>query len=265
MPESTVAINELVVPKSMPTMSLIAASLKFTVQRSKKFATLLPPLAHEGKPAVRSPSPPHTCGGEGRGEEVFHPLNRAFVSQPWCGPVARHRAKRFIMKCIVTAGPAYEELDGVRRLTNFSTGALGTGLADYLSGLGHEVELLIGYYSTCDPAVKAQRQQTFTTTADLRRRLAALASPDVGAVFHAAAVSDFTFGRIWERTPTGELREIKAAKIPTRAEGLLAELQPTPKIIRELRGWFPKAFLIGWKYELEPAGEGGAVARGADQ
>ena len=169
------------------------------------------------------------------------------------------------MKCIVTAGPAYEELDEVRRLTNFSTGALGTGLADYLSGLGHEVELLIGYYSTCDPAVKAQRQQTFTTTADLRRRLAALASPDVGAVFHAAAVSDFTFGRIWERTPTGELREIKAAKIPTRAEGLLAELQPTPKIIRELRGWFPKAFLIGWKYELEPAGEGGAVARGADQ
>ncbi len=155
------------------------------------------------------------------------------------------------MKCIVTAGPTYDELDEVRRLTNFSTGTLGAGLADFLAGLGHEVELLTGYYSTCPPAARAQRQQTFTTTADLRRRLAALASPDVGAVFHAAAVSDFTFGKIWERTPTGELREIKSAKIPTRAEGLLAELQPTPKIIRELRGWFPKGFLVGWKYELE--------------
>jgi len=169
------------------------------------------------------------------------------------------------MKCVVTAGPTYEELDEVRRLTNFSTGALGSGLADYLAGLGHEVELLTGYYSTCPPAARAQRRQTFTTTADLRRRLAALASPEVGAVFHAAAVSDFTFGKVWERTAAGELREIKAAKIPTRAEGLLAELEPTPKIIRELRGWFPNAFLAGWKYELEPQGEREAAARGADQ
>jgi phosphopantothenoylcysteine decarboxylase/phosphopantothenate--cysteine ligase len=55
------------------------------------------------------------------------------------------------------------------------------------------------------------------------------------------------------------LREIKSPKIPTRAEGLLAELKPTPKIIRELRGWFPKAFLVGWKYELEPAGQAAAL------
>ena len=156
------------------------------------------------------------------------------------------------MKCIVTAGPTYEVLDEVRRLTNSSTGTLGSGLADYLAGLGHEVQLLTGYYCTCPPAASVQQQQTFTTTADLRERLAALASRGVGAVFHAAAVSDFTFGKIWERTTAGELREIKSAKIPTRAEGLLAELQPTPKIIRELRGWFPKAFLAGWKYELEP-------------
>jgi phosphopantothenoylcysteine decarboxylase/phosphopantothenate--cysteine ligase len=158
------------------------------------------------------------------------------------------------MKCIVTAGPTYEELDEVRRLTNFSTGALGTGLADYLAGLGHETELLTGHYSTCPPATRAQRRQTFSTTADLRRRLAALASPEVGAVFHAAAVGDFTFGKIWEITAEGEMREIQSAKIPTGAERLLAELKPTPKIIRELRGWFPRAFLAGWKYELEEAG-----------
>jgi hypothetical protein len=41
------------------------------------------PLAREGKHPVRSPSPPHTCGGEGRGEEVslFH--LRPFISQPY--------------------------------------------------------------------------------------------------------------------------------------------------------------------------------------
>src|SRR6185369_14668424 len=40
-------------------------------------------------------------------------------------------------------------------------------------------------------------------------------------------------------------------KISTRKGTLLAELKPTPKIISELRGWFPQAQLIGWKYELD--------------
>jgi phosphopantothenoylcysteine decarboxylase/phosphopantothenate--cysteine ligase len=155
------------------------------------------------------------------------------------------------MKCIVTAGPTYEELDEVRRLTNFSTGALGCGVADYLAERGHEVELLLGYYAQAEPALPGSRRQTFTTTADLRRRLEALGSPKVQAVFHAAAVSDFSFGKVWRRTEGGELREIKSAKISTGEAGLLAELIPAPKIIRDLRRWFPKALLVGWKYELE--------------
>ena len=48
------------------------------------------------------------------------------------------------MRCVVTAGPAYEPLDDVRRLTNFSTGQLGTELANYLTTEGHEVTLLSG-------------------------------------------------------------------------------------------------------------------------
>jgi phosphopantothenoylcysteine decarboxylase/phosphopantothenate--cysteine ligase len=30
---------------------------------------------------------------------------------------------------------------------------------------------------------------------------------------------------------------------------LLAELVPTPKIIAELRGWFPQTKIVGWKFE----------------
>jgi phosphopantothenoylcysteine synthetase/decarboxylase len=48
------------------------------------------------------------------------------------------------MNCIVTAGPTYEPLDDVRRLTNFSTGRLGTELANFLAARGHKVILLIG-------------------------------------------------------------------------------------------------------------------------
>jgi len=171
---------------------------------------------------------------------------------------------RIVMKCIVTAGPTFEELDEVRRLTNFSTGALGSELADFLAQQGHEVELLRGHYSTCRMESKAQRVQIFTTTADLRGRLRELAAPGAAAVFHAAAVSDFTFGKVWARGKGGELREIHPAKISTRDGTLLAELTPTPKIISELRAWFPAALLAGWKYELEP-GRAEAIARAARQ
>ena len=31
----------------------------------------------------------------------------------------------------------------------------------------------------------------------------------------------------------------------------MAELTPTPKIIAELRAWYPGARLVGWKYEAD--------------
>jgi len=168
------------------------------------------------------------------------------------------------MKCIVTAGPTYEELDTVRRMTNFSTGALGTELANTLDARGHDVTLLRGYYATCAIAPAMRRFQIFTTTADLNRRLEALASSEVHAVFHAAAVSDFAFARIWKRAADGSLKEIRSGKISTEEGAVLAELAPTPKIIARLRGWFPKALLVGWKYEVEGA-RAAALAQGHRQ
>jgi phosphopantothenoylcysteine synthetase/decarboxylase len=155
------------------------------------------------------------------------------------------------MKCVVTAGPTYESLDDVRRLTNFSTGKLGTELAGYLTDRGHDVTLLIGFQATYHGERRAKDVQTFTTTQDLLERLKALGTPGVDAVFHAAAVSDFTFGKVWTRSADGAMTEIKSGKISTRAGTLLAELLPTPKIISQLRDWHPRARLVGWKFEVE--------------
>ena len=155
------------------------------------------------------------------------------------------------MKAVVTAGPTYEPLDEVRRLTNFSSGKLGSELAHFLTEQGHDVVLLVGYYANYHGELKARSVETFTTIADLRARLEALSTQGAGAVFHAAAVSDFTFGGVWERSETGELIQRTERKISTRKGPLLAELKPTPKIISELRGWFPQAQLVGWKYELD--------------
>jgi phosphopantothenoylcysteine synthetase/decarboxylase len=155
------------------------------------------------------------------------------------------------MHCVVTAGPTYETMDNVRRLTNFSTGRLGTELANYLAEHGHDVTLLIGQQATHCGERKAGRVEQFTTTANLLEKFRALADKKVDAIFHAAAVSDFTFGKIWLRSTAGDLTEIKSGKISTRAGTLMAELVPTPKIISELRGLFPKSKLVGWKFEVD--------------
>ena len=156
------------------------------------------------------------------------------------------------MNCIVTAGPTFEPLDDVRRLTNFSTGRLGTELANFLTARGHKVTLLIGESATYAGARKATAVKTFSTTADLRAKLKTFSGKKVDAIFHAAAVSDFAFGQIFTEKKPGGFMALKAAKkISTRNGALLAELVPTPKIIAELRGWFPKTKIIGWKFEAD--------------
>jgi phosphopantothenoylcysteine decarboxylase/phosphopantothenate--cysteine ligase len=156
------------------------------------------------------------------------------------------------VNCIVTAGPTYEPLDDVRRLTNFSTGRLGTTLANYLAARGHNVILLLGEQATYAGERRAQRVESFSTTADLRAKLKTLAAKKVDAIFHAAAVSDFSFGRIFAPDAANKLVEIKSArKISTRQGKLLVELLPSPKIIAELRGWFPGTKIVGWKFEAD--------------
>ena len=168
------------------------------------------------------------------------------------------------MNCIVTAGPTYESLDQVRRLTNFSTGKLGSDLANSLATKGHGVVLLKGLYATYQSAQRADRVDEFTTTADLKARLQLLGGAPVDAVFHAAAVSDFGFGRVFRRGEAGNLEEVHGGKLSTRQGPLLAELVPTPKIIAELRSWFSAAWLVGWKYEVD-GGRAEAIAAGVDQ
>jgi phosphopantothenate---cysteine ligase (CTP) len=160
------------------------------------------------------------------------------------------------MNCIITAGPTYESLDDVRRLTNFSTGRLGSELALFLTDKGHEVTLLIGEQATYRGEQRATRIEPFTTTANLRAQLETHARQPVDAVFHAAAVSDFIFGKVWLRATNGELSEIKSGKISTRTGTLMAELVPTTKIIASLREWYPKSKIVGWKFEVEAGREG---------
>ncbi|MGA9705372.1 phosphopantothenoylcysteine decarboxylase, partial [Pseudomonas sp.] len=52
------------------------------------------------------------------------------------------------MRIVITSGPSYEPLDKVRRLGNFSTGELGTLLAEGFAEAGHSVVCFRGVAST---------------------------------------------------------------------------------------------------------------------
>jgi phosphopantothenoylcysteine decarboxylase/phosphopantothenate--cysteine ligase len=174
---------------------------------------------------------------------------------PYSGPV----------RCIITAGPTYEPLDNVRRLTNFSTGRLGSELARFLSSRGHEVLLLLGEQATYRDNSLASVCEVFTTTSDLRERLRTRGRSSPCAVFHAAAVSDFGFGQVWSRTAEGDLIPVKSGKLSTRDGKLLAELVPTLKIITELRAWFPEpSLIVGWKFEVD-GDQAGAIGQAVKQ
>lgn len=156
-----------------------------------------------------------------------------------------------MLRTIITAGPTYEPLDQVRRLTNHSTGRLGTELANHLVSNGIDVTILRGYYTTFQGLTPSARHLDFTTTESLAAALSELAAEThYDAVFHAAAVSDFRFGNISNKgLPSGTSKP--QGKIPTRSGSLTVDLVPTKKILRELRGLFPRTFLAGWKYEVD--------------
>ena len=152
------------------------------------------------------------------------------------------------MRIVITCGPSYEPLDRVRRLTNFSTGELGTLLAEGFADAGHAVLCFRGEASTFGAPLWPVEVVPFTTNDDLASRLHRLIGRDeVKFVFHAAALCDFRVAEV--RNEAGE--PVEAEKISSRAGGLQLKLEPVPKLIADLRRLFPASILIGWKYEMD--------------
>jgi len=160
------------------------------------------------------------------------------------------------MKMIVTCGPAYEPIDAVRRITNHSTGELGTLLANALTAKGHEVVCFRGALSTYPKRPKVARLVEFTTNSDLNVKLSI--EPYVDVFFHTAALSDF---RVKENAL---LHTPGSGKISSDQERWVLELEPQPKILSSLRKRFPNARIIGWKYEVE-GGSDDAISRAMRQ
>jgi phosphopantothenate---cysteine ligase (CTP) len=158
---------------------------------------------------------------------------------------------------LITTGPASAPIDDVRRITNLASGEIGALLAEALTAHGFEPLLFRARGATHTAVPPGALLHEFTTNHDLTCQLEALAAtraPAIRAVFHAAALSDYTVTAV--RGPDGSLAGTR--KIPGDLPQIHLVLEPAAKVLPRLRGWFPRAWIVGWKFELEGTREDAA-------
>lgn len=154
------------------------------------------------------------------------------------------------MRVLITAGGTEEPVDGVRCLTNNSTGTTGGVLAQFFAERGAEVLLLHAVRARLTQIPVAR--ETFVTFADLERALEHhLSVRDWDVVVHLAAVGDYSVASI----------EVDGQRIPTGGEGKIASgrevvirLAPNPKLIDSLKLWSRNRAVrvVGFKFTNEP-------------
>jgi len=151
---------------------------------------------------------------------------------------------------LITTGPASAPIDDVRRITNFATGEIGARLAEAVGAQGFEPHLFRADGATYAGVPHDTVLHEFATNRDLARALeefSGIHSDEVRAVFHAAALSDYVVKSV--RGPDGPIT--MSRKIPGDLPQIELVLEPATKVLPRLRGWFPRAWIVGWKYELE--------------
>ncbi len=145
------------------------------------------------------------------------------------------------MNVVVTSGATREPIDGVRFISNLSSGRTGAAICETLAARGFRVIQLHGIDSALAPGVAGREpfSDHASLDASLRRRLA---DGGCDAVIHAAAVGDFS---VTAPEP--------GVKLESGRERVL-RLRPNPKIIDRIRGYAAgrPLTLVGFKLTHDP-------------
>ncbi len=136
------------------------------------------------------------------------------------------------LKILITSGGTRESIDGVRFITNMSTGKTGAAIANYFIQNKHSITFLQSINSM-SPQGEYQKE-LFSDFANLEQKLfQLLSSNEYDAVIHLAAVSDFTLDKITidKKTVSAPLEE----KISSQAGEVMFNLKPTYKLVDKIK------------------------------
>lgn len=143
-------------------------------------------------------------------------------------------------KVLVTSGGTTEYIDDVRVMTNISSGKLGSMIADKLHSKGADVFYLCGKMSVL-PSCPVHMIQ-IKSAMDAMKEMEKLV-PNMDAVVHSMAVSDFTFRR-------DQNIKCKSNDPEGFIEYMRQTITPNPKIISKIKKWNPSTILVGFKFEV---------------
>jgi len=142
------------------------------------------------------------------------------------------RGHRFL----ITGGPTPVPIDNVRRIVNRFRGKLGIRIAEELQRRGAETLLVHGDGALQPPPylphVIARTYDEYRTA--VNEHLAD--GRDWRAAIFSAAVADY------------QPKQVQPGKIPS-GQDLSIELQPTAKVIRDVRERHPDLFMVTFKYQ----------------
>lgn len=138
------------------------------------------------------------------------------------------------LKVLITAGPTVEPIDPIKRITNPSSGKMGLAFARVAASRGANVCVIYGPGTESPPSgVRVIRVQTTQEMKDAFDRELSR-NPDI--IVSAAAPQDFMV----ESPSQTKLRHDR---------GVTLRLKPAPRILDNIRGRLPNAFVIGFKAE----------------
>jgi len=151
------------------------------------------------------------------------------------------------LKVLITAGGTKENIDGVRYITNLSTGKTASEIANYFLRRDHEVVYLHANDSVI-PTVPG-RQIVYVNFNDLNSKLKnILESEDFDAVIHNAAVSDYSPESL---TIKEQRISIPASqKIDSESDQISIYLKKNQKIIDHIKDYSKNKNIavIGFKF-----------------
>ncbi len=173
------------------------------------------------------------------------------------------------MKVLITAGGTSEKIDNVRKITNSSSGMLGSIIASEFLNNFDNIEKL---YYLCPKTAKKPpfsskiceiNVESVQNVYDQLHEI--LTNEKIDIIVHSMAISDYTVQAVssseilatnLENKSKEEILSILSSpsisidnskKISSNQKDLILRLVPTPKIISKLKKWSPNCILIGFK------------------
>jgi len=135
-------------------------------------------------------------------------------------------------KILITAGATKEYIDGVRYISNISTGKTASTIAKILYENNYDVSFLHGTYSAvpdCDFT-----EYIYDDFESLKKQLYSLIENNkFDFIIHSAAVSDYTIDKI--ETAGSSFIADKNAKINSEMNSLTLKLKPTEKLLNQIK------------------------------